>query len=151
MDVFSFPGAMKAITEDINARAKAKGISFNADIESSIGNIRGVRVYIEEAISNLLVNSLKYTPKGGNISFRALDRGETVSIEIKDSGIGIPEDDIPHIFDEFYRARNAKAIEKMGTGLGLSITKKIIELHKGSIRLESVENKGTIFYIELPK
>lgn len=151
MDVFSFPGAMRAIIEDISARAKAKGISFNADIESSIGNIRGVRVYIEEAISNLLANSLKYTSKGGNISLQVLDRGETVFIEIKDSGIGIPEDDIPHIFDEFHRAGNAKAIEKMGTGLGLAITKKIIELHKGKISLESVEGKGTIFYIELLK
>ena len=148
---FSFPETMKGILEDINLRAKAKGISFNVDIDRSIKGIKGIRVYIEEAILNLLVNSLKYTPAGGEIFFTAKDKEKFILIQVKDTGIGIPREELSYIFDEFYRASNAKKIEKMGTGLGLSIVKEIVELHKGKIWAESKEEIGAIFYIELPK
>ncbi len=148
---FSFTESMKEILDDIKTRANAKRINFNADIDPLIGAIKGVRLYIEEAIMNLLANSVKYTNVNGEIYFQAEDKRHYILIKIKDSGIGVPKDELPYIFDEFYRARNAKAIEKMGTGLGLSITKEIVELHKGRIWVESEENKGTTFYIELPK
>lgn len=148
---FSFPEVIRGISEDINASAKARGISFDVNIEPSIGTIKGARVYIEEAILNLLANSIKYTPEGGNISLKVMDKGKYIFIQLKDTGIGIPKDELPHVFEEFYRARNAKAREKLGTGLGLSITKEIVELHKGKIWVGSIENKGTSLYIELPK
>jgi len=114
-------------------------------------NKEGIRIYLEEAISNLLVNSVKYTPEGGDVRLLAEDKGDTVRITIRGTGIGIPRDEVLHIFEEFFRAKNVKQIEVQGTGLGLSIAKEIVEMHKGRIWFESKENKGTSFYIELPK
>ncbi len=147
---FSFRESMKGILEDINLRAKNKNLNFNFELDPAIDKVRGVRLYIEEAILNLLANSIKYTPEGGEIYFEAKGSKDIILIKIKDTGIGIPEEDLPHIFDEFYRASNAKEKEKMGTGLGISIAKKIIEMHKGRIWVESEKNKRTVFFIELP-
>ena len=151
MEEFSFSDSVRAISEDMTTRAKNKNINFEINIDSSIDKIKGVRIYIEEAISNLLANSIKYTPQGGEVGLEVGDRGNNLLIKIKDTGIGIPKDELAHIFDEFYRARNARKIESKGTGLGLSITRQIIEMHKGKIWVESEEGKGTKFYIELPK
>lgn len=148
---FSFAESIKVISEDIRMRSKSKGVTFKVDVEPSIDRIIGVRVYIEEAISNLLANSVKYTPRGGRITLKASDRKRYIRIEIRDTGIGIPSDELSHVFEEFYRGRNAKQIEKTGTGLGLSIAKEIVELHQGNIWVESEEGKGTVFYLEFPK
>jgi signal transduction histidine kinase len=113
--------------------------------------MKGVRVYIEEAIANLLANSVKYTPQGGRIDITINDKGRDLLIQIKDTGIGIPKDEIPRLFEEFYRGKNAKKIEKMGTGLGLSIAKEIVDMHNGKIWAESEEGRGSTFYIKLPK
>lgn len=148
---FSFTEMIDAIVKDIETRASDKGVSFTAEIASTIKNIKGVKVYIEEALNNILINAVKYTLRGGEIYFKVEDKGKYFLIKIQDSGIGISKEDIPFIFDEFYRAQNAKTLEKMGTGLGLSISYKIVKMHKGRIWVESEINKGSTFYIELPK
>lgn len=151
MEDFSFPDAIKDVLEDIKARANTRGIDFDVEMDPSAGKMKGVRLYIEEAIMNLLVNSVKYTPRGGKITFRVKDSHEHIVIQIKDTGIGIPKDEIAYVFDEFYRASNAKNLEREGTGLGLAITKEIVELHKGKISVESEEGKGSNFSVEFPK
>lgn len=150
MEYFSVEEVVEAISREISLKAEAKGIIFKTDIAPSVSRIKGVRLYIEEAIMNLLLNSIKYTPGGGMVNLKIKGERECVVIEIEDSGIGIPEEDLSHIFEEFYRAENARKIERQGTGLGLSIVKEIVDAHKGEVSVKSKEGEGTTFYIRLP-
>jgi len=151
MGHFSFKNLLSETIAYIALKAKDKNISVNARIEPSIDIIRGSREYIQETITNLLANSVKYTPRNGKIDIDVSDKGNAIFIQIRDTGIGIPKDELPRIFDEFYRASNAKEVEKDGTGLGLSIAKQVVQMHNGKICVESEEGKGSIFSIELPK
>lgn len=103
---------------------------------------------LEPVLSNLLSNAVKYSPEGGTIVFE-IDRNNTeVLFRIKDQGIGIPETDLPHLFDAFHRCKNVSDIQ--GTGLGLSIVKQFVELHGGTIQFESEVNKGTTVTVRFP-
>ncbi|MNO61476.1 Signal transduction histidine-protein kinase ArlS [compost metagenome] len=114
-----------------------------------------VKIYADEkllkqAFRIFLDNSIKYTPKGGNIGISTYVNGNNVEIVIKDNGIGIDEKDIPKIFDRFYRADESRTRETGGNGLGLSIAKWIIMKHKGKITVNSSLNVGTTIIINLP-
>jgi signal transduction histidine kinase len=102
------------------------------------------------AIQNLLENAMKYTPEGGRveIDFQTIDG--FLEVSIKDSGIGIPEEDRLNIFNRFFRARNAIKVETDGSGLGLYITKRVVEKHGGKIRFESKVGEGSTFYFTIP-
>jgi signal transduction histidine kinase len=108
---------------------------------------------LEELFSNLIGNAVRYTPQNGKIQIKASRANQSgfVCFSVSDSGIGIDPEEAPHIFEDFYRAKNAEIMEKNGTGLGLSIAKQIVEAHDGSIWLESDPGKGTTFYIKLPQ
>jgi signal transduction histidine kinase len=151
MDYFSFKEMLSESLNQIISKAKDKNISVSSNIEPSIDRIRAAREYIQETIANLLANSVKYTPRNGKIDIDVMDKGNSILIQIKDTGIGIPKDELPRVFDEFYRASNAREAERDGTGLGLSIAKQIVERHQGKIWVESEEGKGSTFSIELPK
>jgi two-component system phosphate regulon sensor histidine kinase PhoR len=99
---------------------------------------------------NLLDNAIKYTPAGGTLSARVWADPEWVRVEISDTGIGIPERDLPHIFERFYRVDKARSRELGGTGLGLSIVKHLVQLLKGHIRVTSQVGQGTTFVVTLP-
>ncbi|MBT9317215.1 hybrid sensor histidine kinase/response regulator [Leptothoe spongobia] len=101
------------------------------------------------AIDNLLSNAIKFSPDGGQIEIHLLGETTKIILSVKDFGIGIPQEDIPNLFQSFSRASNVDNIQ--GIGLGLSITKACIDLHQGSIRLESEENYGTTAIVDLPK
>lgn len=148
---FSFSELLKTVANEMKTRAEAKKVTFVLDMDPLVGDIEGIRLYLEEAVQDILANAIKYTPSGGTISLNIKNKWDSYFITIKDTGIGIPKEDLPHIFEEFYRAKNARDVEKTGSGLGLSIAKEVVELHKGKIWVESEEGKGTIFYIELPK
>ncbi|OIO35172.1 MAG: hypothetical protein AUJ74_06935 [Candidatus Omnitrophica bacterium CG1_02_44_16] len=151
IDYFSFKEIVSEAIEQVSQKAAAKNISLVFSVEPSIDRIRGAREYLREMIANLLANSVKYTPREGRISVSVADKGNSILLQIKDTGIGIPKDELPKVFDEFYRASNAKEIERDGTGLGLSIAKQVIERHKGKIWVESEQGNGSTFYIMLPK
>ena len=151
MHYFSLKKTIENAINFVDQGAKDKGIFISCNIEPGVGMIKGAEIYIEETIANLLANSVKYTPRDGKINLTVSDRSNSVLIEIADTGIGIPKDELPKIFEEFYRASNAKEVEKYGTGLGLSIVKQVIERHSGKIWAESQEGKGSAFYIILPK
>src|SRR5690606_22849202 len=91
-----------------------------------------------------------YTSGGGHVSANLAWNHHWLTLEVSDSGIGIPADQLPHIWEEFFRARNARARERHGTGLGLSIAKQLIENYGGQIGVRSVEHEGTTFTIQLP-
>ena len=104
---------------------------------------------IERALSNLLDNALIYTPEKGEGSVEVQEKDKEASVKVSDNGKGIAENDLPHVFDRFYRADKSRSTE--GTGLGLAITKKIIEAHQGTIEVQSHLNKGTTFQFDLQK
>ncbi len=105
---------------------------------------------LQQVMYNLLNNAIKYTPKNGRIHIRLQRLGSDFVFTIEDNGPGIPAEDQPYIFDRFYRVDRARSRETGGTGLGLSIVKQIVLLHGGDIHLDSVENEGSKFTIELP-
>lgn len=135
----------------VEVRAKDKSIILEKKSDRSLGEMIGSSLSVEELITNLLLNAIKYTPAGGNVSIIAKDAGKFVKFIIKDSGIGIPDDEIGHIFDEFYRASNAVKSEKDGTGMGLAIAKQIINRHGGEISVKSKLNEGTTFTFTLAR
>lgn len=102
-------------------------------------------------IINIISNAIKYTPAQGELRFYLEEEQSTVSLTVQDNGIGIPSQDMPRIFERFYRVDKARSREMGGTGLGLSIAQQIIEAHGGSIHLYSRESKGTRVVIRLPK
>lgn len=106
---------------------------------------------LEQILTNLIDNAIKYNKPGGNIRVRASFQGDAVKIEIKDTGIGIPETDLPRIFERFYRVDKSRSRESGGTGLGLSIVKHIVEKLSGKIEVYSEPNQGSSFILTLPK
>ncbi len=110
----------------------------------------GDSLKLQQVVYNVIDNAIKYTPRGGEVHVELAKVGKKAVIRVEDTGIGIPQEDLPHIFDRFYRVDKARSRETGGTGLGLSIVKQIVLLHDGDVRAESVENKGSTFTIELP-
>ncbi len=106
---------------------------------------------MQQCLLNIIGNAVKYTPENGMVNVELLDMRDNLAISIRDNGIGIPEKDIPFIFDRFYRVDEARARKTGGTGLGLSIAQQIVQLHQGQIEVESGVDKGTTIIISLPK
>ncbi|GAP14375.1 histidine kinase [Longilinea arvoryzae] len=104
---------------------------------------------IKQVVVNLLNNAIKYNQTGGRVLVNAWKNGDSVSFSIQDNGVGIPEADLPHVFEKFYRAHNIQEAYP-GTGLGLSICNRIIEIHGGTITVQSQVNAGSTFTVELP-
>lgn len=113
-------------------------------------NLTGSRVMIYRAMSNLIENAAKYNREGGSISIAAERMEQRLTVRIADTGIGIPEEDLPHIFEPFYRVDRSRSRAVGGAGLGLPLVRDIIEKHGGSIEVKSVPGEGSEFIIELP-
>ncbi len=105
---------------------------------------------LTQIIDNILNNAIKYSPDGGNITVRLMTTHNEALLSIQDQGLGIPQKAIPHIFERFYRVDKARSREQGGTGLGLAIAKEVVERLNGRIWVNSIENKGSSFYISLP-
>ena len=127
-----------------------KDIQLNIDVQDNISNIEADKELLTYVFLNLIANAFKYTPSGGKILVKASLKNELLMIEVKDTGIGIPSEDIPHIFEEFFRASNVAKTTK-GTGLGLSLVKHIIKRHRGDISVESKLGEGTTFRFTMPR
>ena len=104
-----------------------------------------------QVLTNLISNALKFTPDMGNISITLTDQDKDILITVRDTGVGIPKDLQPYLFEKFTRAGRPGIKGEPSIGLGMSITKTIIDWHNGQIWFESEENKGTTFYIKIPK
>ena len=103
-----------------------------------------------QILSNLLDNAIKYTPAGGRIAVGAEPRGRLWSYIVHDTGIGIPPEELPRLFERFYRVDKARSRELGGTGLGLSIVKHLVAAHNGTTRVESRPGEGSTFFFTLP-
>ncbi|MFZ0544727.1 MAG: ATP-binding protein [Candidatus Promineifilaceae bacterium] len=129
--------------------------SINHDVQISVEDVDQVCVLgdsdrLKQLILNLVDNAIKYTPAGGKVMMSLSKENGYSQLAVKDTGIGIPAEDLPHIFDRFYRVDKARTRAQGGSGLGLSIAKWIVEAHNGRIEVESVVGEGTTFRVFLP-
>jgi heavy metal sensor kinase len=137
------------LASDIDVLCQEKGLQFHlGPLEKLVA--RGDRIRLKQLFRNLLENAVRYTPSGGSISVSAVRQGKTAMIAVRDTGIGIPEEHLPHIFERFYRADKARSRADGGAGLGLSICQHIAEVHGGRIEVESRVGEGSTFSVFLP-
>lgn len=130
--------------------AEEKNISIETKVADDLPSMSGDRNAIEAIFVNLISNAIKYTLPGGRVTVDMYKSGNDIRIKVVDTGIGIAPADIQKIFDKFYRIRSETTKNIAGTGLGLSIVKRIVDLHKGYIHVESEENLGSTFIVTLP-
>jgi len=142
---------LEGCIEAVEAVATEKNITIERQVPDNFPKLSGYKEMLKSALINILGNAVKYSPKNGTISFAIKEMDETVVFEINDTGFGIDDKDLPHIFEKFYRAENDQVLSETGSGLGLSITSKSIELHGGSIEVQSELGKGSQFKITIPK
>ncbi|MCU0611316.1 MAG: ATP-binding protein [Candidatus Eisenbacteria bacterium] len=128
--------------------AEEKGLTLQVSVVPAM--VDGNREDLRELVTNLISNAIRYTPSGGKIWVIGVIHGHSLVLQVRDTGIGIPTDKLPHVFDEFFRASNARQMVPEGTGMGLAISKRIVELHGGRIEVESAEGEGTTFTVTLP-
>ena len=140
------------LTSSFASQAASKNIDLQANIINQNQYLTADYDRLNQVLSNLISNALRHTPEGGEIAIQTetvLSRERNVKITIKDTGAGIPSDNLPFIFDRFWRADKSRS-ERTHSGLGLAITKQLILAHGGTIDAQSVVGTGTTFTIELP-
>ena len=133
--------------ERVKAQADRAGLRLETRIDTDLPQVLADRDRLEQVVLNLIHNAIKFTPPGGQVSVNAKTEVDHLIISVADTGVGIPADDLPRVFERFYKADRARA--GGGTGLGLAIAKHIIEAHQGRIWVESVEGKGSTFSLSL--
>lgn len=135
--------------ESVETLAAKKNVEIAVSIADAPCLVNGDELSLAEAFVNLLGNAIKYSHDGGGIALRVEEDGDEVLISIKDNGIGIPPEDLPHIFEGFYRGGDARTAAA-GYGIGLAVSRQIIEAHDGTISVESELGRGSTFVIRLP-
>ena len=133
----------------VEPRAREQGITITV----SCVNMKPVSADpkgMEELFNNLITNAINYSPEGGKVTITAKGLGSQIEIEVSDTGVGIPAEELPKIFDKFYRVKHPKTRNVTGTGLGLAIVKNVVDAHEGTIDVKSVVGKGTVFKVLLP-
>jgi two-component system phosphate regulon sensor histidine kinase PhoR len=135
---------------DLKPLADEKNISLHYASTGELPEVFGDRNLIEQVLINLLSNAIKYSPKGAWAKVAAAQQNGSVSIAVQDNGLGIPKESIPRLFEKFYRVRCDDRKDIIGTGLGLSLVKQIIDVHRGTIRVESEHGKGSTFTFTVP-
>ncbi len=147
---FSFAATVRNVCEAEAIDAKNHSHTLTVDVPDELPEVNGDKERIEQVLMNVISNAIKYTPDGGHITVRAGVRDQFVWASVEDDGIGIPEKDLPQLFERFYRVDKARSRESGGTGLGLSIAREIMNQHKGDILLDSVYGQGTTVTVTLP-
>ena len=141
------------IIEREKPHAEQKKIRLDCDLAEEPGIVMAGDVGLGIIFGNLINNAIKYTPEGGSVAIEykiTRSAEKTADVTVKDTGMGIPADDLPNIFNEFFRAKNAKSSQVMGTGIGLSTVRTLVERYSGHLTLDSEEGKGTTVKVTLP-
>lgn len=142
---------VKKVVEQTREFAEQKGLTLSVENPDRDTAVFADANLLEQLILNLMENAVKYTPWGGKIGITLKDKQNSYEIVVWDTGIGISQEDLNGIFDDFYRAKNAEQMEKDGTGLGLSIVRQIVDIHNGDVFVESEIGKGSKFIFTIPK
>ncbi len=141
---------LRRLAKDWQPALASKEMAFVLELADEVASIRVDRFRFEQVMHNLFDNAFKYTPLEGQIRVRAARVEGRVEISVEDNGAGIPEEDLPHIFEPFYRVDKARSRKYGGTGLGLSIVRHIVALHGGTARAESTLQMSTRIILSLP-
>jgi len=150
-DLVAVDEVMGKVVALYKPQSKAKRQTFEARLETGSAQVVGDPDRLRDVFTNLVSNAVKYTPEGGRVEVTTrTDSHSRIAVEVADTGIGIPDEDQEHLFEEFFRAGNAREFAREGTGLGLSIVREIVEAHGGSVACESEQGKGTRFTVTLP-
>ena len=139
----------RLIGRKYDSDAVRKDIEVVPTVEDDVGFVNGDKVHLCEALVNLLGNAVKYSRMGSRVHVKAEKQGESIVIAVMDRGVGIPKEDLPHVFGDFYVGKSAP-VEERGSGIGLAISRRIVEAHDGSISVESSLGKGSTFIIRMP-
>ena len=142
---------LERVTGSLQMQAKEKGISIGVEIPRDLPHaVEADGALLHQALYNLVENALKYTPQEGEVTIRLQTTPSELTFAVQDSGIGIPKNDLPRLFEKFYRGTNREALSQRGTGLGLAIVRSIAERHGGNAWVESELGKGSTFYLQIP-
>lgn len=142
---------LKEIQKELEPQAQKKSITFSLHLpKEPLPMVMLDKKKVHFVIQNLADNAIKYTPEAGSVTITAEKHQKGVAVHVKDTGIGVPKDEMEKLFTKFYRATNAEQQKKVGTGLGLYIAKSVVERHRGEMWFESEENKGSTFSFYLP-
>lgn len=141
---------LEDVIEELMPYIKKKELVFSKDYENAPRSFFADENLVRIVFQNLLSNSVKYTPENGRVSICVTENGDSLRIEVADTGYGIPKKAQPNMFTKLFRADNIKTQDTEGTGLGLYVIKSVVEKSGGKIWFESIENEGTTFYVELP-
>lgn len=142
---------VQATVQALSEVAVERGVSLDSEVPGEAIELRFDRERIVQLLTNLVGNALKFTPRGGAVSVTVAEAPETVTIEVDDTGPGIPPEELPHVFERFFRGTNTGDARASGSGLGLAIVRSIVEMHGGEIDVASVVGEGTKFSIRLPR
>lgn len=148
-EVVALDRIVRDVVESVTVVAREKNIELEVDADSDVFAFADP-ARLAQLLDNLTSNAVKFTPEGGQVSMRLKADATSAVIEVEDSGIGIPEDELRHLFERFFRASTATEREIQGTGLGLSVAKTIVELHGGTIEVDSRVGQGTRVRVQLP-
>lgn len=148
VDLVSF---INRIIHKFQGLAKENEVQLFGEIENGISTVVFDPDRIEQVLTNLIDNAMRHTPKGGTVKLTVTSEDKGIRIEVNDSGSGIPEEDLPFVFERFYKADKARTRGRAGTGLGLAIAKNIIDAHRGTISVQSKLAIGTTFSFLLPR
>lgn len=147
---FSLPKLTRDVVRKLSIDAKRHNLTLTATGSEEMPPFYGDRDRLEQVITNIISNAVKYTPDGGEVTVDCEFKYTHAVLTVRDTGIGIPKEDLPRIFERFYRVDKARSRKQGGTGLGLAIAKEIIEAHGGEIKIESQQRRGTVVTITLP-
>jgi heavy metal sensor kinase len=140
---------MTELSLDMEALAHEKSVAFSLGPMEDLA-VKGDRLKLRQLFLNILDNAIRYTPSGGAVSSTLMRKNGFALVSISDTGMGIPAEDLPYIFDRFYRVDKARSRAEGGLGLGLAIANSVAKLHGGTIEVESQVGRGSTFYITLP-
>jgi two-component system phosphate regulon sensor histidine kinase PhoR len=140
---------LRAVT-GLQEKAQSQQVDLKLAADGEIPHIKADRRSMEEVFNNLISNAINYSPDGGQVRVKMANRGGFLEIVISDTGVGIDPEELPKIFEKFYRIKHPQTRQVVGTGLGLAIVKGVVDSHGGSIEVKSEPGAGTTFRILLP-
>ncbi len=147
---FDLRGLATGTADQMSLLGEDKKITINSNANGEKVWVEGDRARMKQVVVNLLDNAIKYTPTGGEVAISVTARNGKALLEVTDTGIGIPDEALPHVFERFYRVDEARSRELGGAGLGLSIVKSICAAHQGRVEAQSTPGHGSLFRVELP-
>ncbi|HUH05737.1 MAG TPA: ATP-binding protein, partial [Kofleriaceae bacterium] len=151
LEAVDFPSVVQAAVDVAEVQASAKGVAMELGIRGEFRPIHGDPARLQQVVANLLTNAVKFTPSGGQVEVLLESRGDLAELTVTDTGIGLRQDMIPHLFDRFVQAESAMTRAHGGLGLGLAIVRHLVEVHGGEVRAESRgDGQGATFTVTLP-